>query len=142
MIKGVELLDVSATSDQGVPVTQSMRVPTALMAEGDVVRVEAEGGPAALVALVEGAPYAVSDACPHRGTSLADGLVRDGVVTCPAHLWQYDLRTGARHDTRGEGLACFPARLEGDDVVVDLPDPAPQPSLREILLAQARKETP
>jgi nitrite reductase (NADH) small subunit len=103
--------------------------------------VEPEGGPAALVALVDGAPYAVSDACPHRAASLSGGLLRDGVVTCPGHLWQYDVRTGARHDTRGEGLACFPARLEGDDVVVELPDPTPQPSLREILLAQARKES-
>jgi nitrite reductase (NADH) small subunit len=117
-------------------------VPAAALADGGSVRVEPEGGPAALVALVDGAPYAVSDACPHRAASLSGGLLRDGVVTCPGHLWQYDVRTGARHDTRGEGLACFPARLEGDDVVVELPDPTPQPSLREILLAQARKETP
>jgi nitrite reductase/ring-hydroxylating ferredoxin subunit len=123
-------------------VTQPVRVPASALAAGAAVRVEAEGGPAALVALVDGAPHAVSDTCPHRGTSLSGGLLRDGVVTCPAHLWQYDVRTGARHDTRGEGLACYPARLDGDDVVVELPDPTPQPSLREILLAQARKETP
>jgi nitrite reductase/ring-hydroxylating ferredoxin subunit len=122
-------------------VTQTLRVPVSALAAGAAVRVAADAGPAALVALVDGAPYAVSDACPHRSTSLSGGLLRDGVVTCPGHLWQYDVRTGARHDTRGEGLACFPARLDGDDVVVDLPETAPQPSLREILLAHARKES-
>jgi nitrite reductase/ring-hydroxylating ferredoxin subunit len=122
-------------------VPRFVAVPAASLADGGPVRLEPEGGPAALVALVGGAPYAVSDACPHRGTALSGGLLRDGVVTCPGHLWQYDVRTGARHDTRGEGLACFPARLDGDDVVVELPDATPQPSLREILLAQARKES-
>jgi nitrite reductase/ring-hydroxylating ferredoxin subunit len=96
--------------------------------------VEPEGGPAALVALVDGAPYAVSDACPHRGTALSGGLLRDGVVTCPGHLWQYDVRTGARHDTRGEGLACYPARLDGDDVVEAGDRPiGPEGALRRIV---------
>jgi nitrite reductase/ring-hydroxylating ferredoxin subunit len=94
---------------------------------------------AALVTWVEGAAYAVADACPHRGTSLSDGLLRDGVVTCPAHLWQYDVRTGARHDTTGEALATYPVTLTDATVEITLPAPAPTLTLRQILQAHARE---
>ncbi len=70
------------------------------------------------------------------------GLVRDCILTCPAHLWRYDLRTGARHDTRGEPLPRYDVRLDGTDVVVELPDLPPAQSLREILLAHAREGRP
>ena len=99
---------------------------------------------AALVTWVDGAAYAVADACPHRGTSLSGGLLRDGVVTCPAHLWQYDVRSGARHDTRGEGLAAYPVTVSliDDTVEVTLPTEVPTLTLREILQAHAREPRP
>jgi nitrite reductase/ring-hydroxylating ferredoxin subunit len=117
------------------------------------VRVDADACPV-LVALVEGRPYAVQDACRHRQASLLTGVLRDGVVTCPSHFWQYDVRTGARHDTEGEGLPSYPARLVAADgspadtlddaaaVEVDVPNAAPAQSLREILLAHARATRP
>nr|MDA8434614.1 Rieske (2Fe-2S) protein [Actinomycetales bacterium] len=73
-----------------------------LRAQGRL-RLEADGC-AVLLALVDGDVHAVDDACRHRGTALSGGLLRDGIVTCPAHLWQYDVRTGRRHDTQGEAL--------------------------------------
>jgi nitrite reductase/ring-hydroxylating ferredoxin subunit len=96
------------------------------------------GERAVLVSWVDGAAYAVSDACPHRATSLVDGVLRDGVVTCPGHLWQFDVRTGARHDTVGEPLDTYPVQVDGDLVEVTLPDEVAPPSLREVLLAHAR----
>jgi len=94
---------------------------------------------AALVTWVDGAAYAVADSCLHRGTSLAGGLNRDGVVTCPAHLWQYDVRTGARHDTTGEPLATYPVTITADTVEITLPTAVPTPSLRQILQSHARE---
>lgn len=117
--------------------TRTITVPLADVERHGRLRVETEVCPV-LVALVAGAPYAVEDSCRHRQSSLVTGLIRDGVVTCPAHLFQYDLRTGARHDREGEALTAYPARLVGDVVEVDLPEPVAQPSLREILLAAAR----
>ena len=105
------------------------------------VRVETPGCPV-LVALVEGTPYAVQDSCRHRQASLATGVIRDGIVTCPSHLFQYDLRTGARHDTDGEPLPAYPARIADGVVEVDVPDPVRAPSLREILLAAAQEGRP
>lgn len=37
---------------------------------------------------------AVTDECPHMGTSLSDGHLEDGTVVCPWHHWKYDLRDG------------------------------------------------
>lgn len=105
------------------------------------LRLEAEGC-AVLVALVDGEVHAVEDACRHRGTALSGGLLRDGIVTCPAHLWQYDVRTGRRHDTVGESLPTYPVELVGGTVEVTVPDAVAAPTLREILLAHAREATP
>ena len=93
-----------------------------------------------LVALVDGEVVAYEDACGHRGNSLVEGVVRDCIVTCPAHLWRYDLRTGERHDSPGSRLMSFPVEIIGDDILVDVPPPAPKLSIREALLAAAREE--
>ena len=118
--------------------TQTISVGLAELEQAGRLRVETPACPV-LVALVEGTPYAVQDACRHRQASLATGVIRDGVVTCPSHFFQYDLRTGARHDNEGEPLPAYPARVVGDRVEVDVPDAAPAPSLREVLLAHARE---
>jgi len=113
---------------------------------GDVLargsaRVEIEGC-AVLLALVDGELHAVDDACRHRGTALSGGLLRDGIVTCPAHLWQYDVRTGRRHDTDGEELTTYPVQVVGDTIAVTVPDLTRAPTMREILLAHARDPLP
>jgi nitrite reductase/ring-hydroxylating ferredoxin subunit len=101
------------------------------------VRLET-GGCAVLLAIVDGDLHAADDACRHRGTALSGGLLRAGIVTCPAHLWQYDVRTGARHDTDGEALTTYPVVITGDTVEVTVPDDISPPTLREVLLAHAR----
>jgi nitrite reductase (NADH) small subunit len=52
------------------------------------------GGRQVAVFHVEGRWFAVDDACPHHGASLADGPVRGTVVRCPWHDWPFDLTTG------------------------------------------------
>ena len=38
--------------------------------------------------------FALTNACPHAGGPLADGIVGDGCVTCPLHGRRFDLRSG------------------------------------------------
>lgn len=85
---------------------------------------------------------AVDQRCPHRGGPLAEGLVRDGIVTCPWHWWRYDLATGERLGAPAIRLAMYPVRVVDGEVVVELPPPEEPGSIRELLLRHARSWEP
>ncbi len=73
-----------------------------------------------LVALVDGAPCAIEDACNHAGASLSEGQAEDGRVSCPMHGYVFELRTGRLVEPRGlcGDQRVFVTGLEADDVVV------------------------
>ena len=74
--------------------------------------------------VVDGEVHAMENACPHAGEPLCNGAVRSGVVTCPAHGWKFDVRTGFKpEDADGWPIPCFRVIVDGDDVWVDLEDP-------------------
>jgi nitrite reductase (NADH) small subunit len=70
--------------------------------------------------------FAIDDACPHMGTSLSGGYVEDGVVTCPWHAWRFRLRDGAWADNPRLKIGCYPVRVEGDEVQVQVDALAPK----------------
>lgn len=116
-----------------------------LKASGRVQLHDADRG--VLVVWTGDSVCAVADACPHRGLPLGEGVIRDGIITCPAHLRQYDVRTGARHDDpRAEPLATYATRIvptpDGNVVEIELPEPAALPTLRQLLLEHARSAAP
>ena len=51
-------------------------------------------GAAILVANVDGTLHAIANTCPHSKGDLSRGAIREGIVTCPRHGSQFDLRTG------------------------------------------------
>ena len=61
--------------------------------EGKGVVVEVEGNRLA-VFRHQGEFFALDETCPHRGGPLHEGRVQEGVLACPWHLWQFDLKTG------------------------------------------------
>lgn len=61
--------------------------------DGEMECVDVEGKEILLVRL-DGTYHAYDGSCPHQGTSLADGRIEDGLLTCSAHEWEFDLRTG------------------------------------------------
>jgi nitrite reductase (NADH) small subunit len=69
--------------------------------------------------LTAAGPRAVDARCPHAGGPLQDGIVSGTGVTCPLHLRRVDLDTGEVDDC-AEGVRCYPARIAGDEVVLDL----------------------
>ena len=73
-----------------------------------------------LVALVDGKPTAIEDACNHAGASLADGGREGDCVSCPMHGYLFELRTGRLVQPRGlcDDQRTFVAEIDGDDVVV------------------------
>lgn len=105
-------------------------------------RVES-AGTALLVVRVAGSVHVLSDVCPHNGASLSGGVVRDGCVTCPAHLWRFALASGERQGRPDVRVAVHPAHVDDEGwVTVDASPAQPTQSLREVLLAHARSEPP
>lgn len=78
------------------------------------------------------------DRCPHRDIALSGGLVKDGLLTCPGHFWQFDLIDGHRTDLPEQVATLYPTKVEDGWVWVQLPDEVPPLSMREWLLQQAR----
>jgi nitrite reductase (NADH) small subunit len=96
-------------------VAQTADVPAG---EGRVV--DAEGRALALFN-VEGAFYAVDNACAHRGGPLGEGELDGTVVVCPWHAWRWDVKTGANVNNPAVTMTCFPALVDGGRVFVELP---------------------
>jgi len=70
---------------------------------------------------VGGAVTAIDGLCPHRGGPLGQGQIQDGRLVCPWHLWDFDCRTGAYGLKPNEKLATYSVRIEGDDILIDIP---------------------
>ena len=85
--------------------------------EGRTVEVEGK-----LLALFrhQGQYYAIDDVCPHMGASLGGGFVEDGVVTCPWHAWRFRLADGAWADYPRVKIGCYPVRVIGDEIQVQV----------------------
>jgi NAD(P)H-dependent nitrite reductase small subunit len=70
----------------------------------------------------QGQYYALDNACPHRGGPLGDGALQGTQVICPWHGWQFDCTTGRSTVNPMVGVNCHTARVEGDDVLVQIAD--------------------
>ena len=97
------------------------RVPRSALACGEFVRLKWPPFDV-VVALVDGSPCALEDACNHAGASLAEGE-RDETgkcVVCPVHAYVFDLATGACVAPKGlcDDQRHYLARVEGEEIVV------------------------
>ena len=86
--------------------------------EGRVV--EADGKSLALFN-VDGAFYALDNACAHRGGPLGEGDLDGTVVVCPWHAWRWDVKTGANVNNPAVKMACFPVSVDSGRLFVELP---------------------
>jgi nitrite reductase/ring-hydroxylating ferredoxin subunit len=97
-----------------VPVGNAADVP-----EGAGRQFDAGGRPVAVFRL-GGALFAMDGTCLHRGGPVGEGVVADGVVTCPWHGWRFEVRSGRCVNVPGRGLACLPVREEGGRILVEV----------------------
>ncbi len=58
--------------------------------------------------------YAVDNRCPHMGYPMSEGSVRDGVLICHWHHWEFDLKSGGCFLASGDDLKAFPVELRDD----------------------------
>jgi len=96
-----------------VPVARASDVPPGAM---KCVAVEYER---VLLVHVDGAFYALRDACGHRGASLSRGALAGHVVECPLHFASFDVRTGKLvSGPASADIPTYQVRVEGDTVYV------------------------
>jgi nitrite reductase/ring-hydroxylating ferredoxin subunit len=77
--------------------------------DGEMESYNMDGAEILLVRL-DGQYHAYDGACPHQSQPLVEGTLDGGSLTCNAHQWMFDVRTGqginpctsslARHDVR------------------------------------------
>ncbi len=65
----------------------------------------------------EGSFHAVDNRCPHMGYPMSEGSIRDGVLICHWHHWEFDLKTGGCFLTSGDDLKAFPVEVRDDGCV-------------------------
>ena len=83
--------------------------------------------------------HACETRCPHMGHPMAKGTIRDGVITCAWHRWDFDLAHGGCYRGGTDDLRVYPLRIadgrvwiERAALAIDLADRARR--LRESLL--------
>lgn len=65
--------------------------------------------------------YATDNTCPHRGGPLAEGDLMGNEITCPWHLWGFDVTTGLCAGNPEISVTTHEVRVDGDRVLVRLP---------------------
>src|SRR5690349_21621931 len=63
---------------------------------------------------------AYENRCAHLGVALSEGRLDGHVLTCRAHQWQYDARSGRGINPASACLKSFAVKVVGDDIYVDV----------------------
>lgn len=65
--------------------------------------------------------FATDNVCPHRGGPLGEGDLAGTEITCPWHLWSFDVRSGACLGNAEVSVSTHEVRVEDGRVLVRLP---------------------
>lgn len=87
------------------------------LAPGQCRTVDA-GGKAVALFNVDGTICALDNTCLHRGGPLGEGILEGEVVTCPWHMWDYNVRTGEKVGESSIKVATYPVQVDGNDIKV------------------------
>ncbi len=87
--------------------------------EQERVRVVSADGRTVAVFTDEGQVFAVDNRCPHMGFPLAQGTVKDGILTCHWHHAKFDLAGGCTFDLFADDVTSFEVEVRDGDVWLD-----------------------
>jgi toluene monooxygenase system ferredoxin subunit len=88
--------------------------------EGEVTDVQVGNELILLVHLNGGDIRAYQGYCPHQKTALADGKLDGHILTCAAHLWQFNLFTGEGVNPKGCQLHRYQVKVEDSTISVGI----------------------
>ena len=69
---------------------------------------------------VDGHIYATENTCCHRGGPLGDGDLDATTITCPWHMWRFDVRTGNCINSPGDYVRTYEVHIEEGTVRLGL----------------------
>ncbi len=67
---------------------------------------------------VGGKIYATDNTCLHQGGPLGEGLLEGEVISCPWHMWEYNVCTGEKLGNSSIKVQTFPVEVDGADIKV------------------------
>jgi len=70
---------------------------------------------------VGGILRALHGTCLHQGGPLGEGNIVEGRLVCPWHAWEWDCQTGENPDDPSQKVATYEVKLEGDDILLQVP---------------------
>ena len=88
--------------------------------EGELAAAQA-GGKNIVLLNVGGEIRAFEDRCPHLSSRLSEGDLDGCTLTCAAHLWEFDARTGKGINPGNSQLVAYQARVADGSIEVLLP---------------------
>ena len=69
---------------------------------------------------IKGEIFASEIECPHQGSPLHSGIVKEGYLSCPRHGYRFDLKTGNCLDNPAFTLKIYPVQIQGEEIHVEL----------------------
>ena len=90
---------------------------TSELEPGSAKTVEVNGKAIALYN-VGGKIFATDNTCLHQGGPLGEGILEGEIITCPWHMWEYNVRTGENLGDSSLKLATYPVEVDGTDIKV------------------------
>lgn len=91
--------------------------------DNEMKEITIEGDNKILLSRYGGKYYATGAKCTHYGAPLATGVCQNGHVICPWHHAVFNLQSGDSEEPPAlDALARFDVSIEGDDVIVSVPD--------------------
>jgi nitrite reductase/ring-hydroxylating ferredoxin subunit len=67
---------------------------------------------------VGGKICATHNTCVHQGGPLGEGILEGEVISCPWHMWEYNVCTGEKVANNSIKLAIYPVEVDGTDIKV------------------------
>lgn len=89
---------------------------------GEMLPVEVHGVSVLLVH-TEAGVRAYQDRCTHQAVPLSQGTLEGDVLTCYAHHWCFDVRSGEGINPRRACLRRYPVEVRGEQIYVDVEIP-------------------
>jgi nitrite reductase/ring-hydroxylating ferredoxin subunit len=90
---------------------------TADLKPGTAMTVVANGIDIALYN-VAGKIFATDNTCLHQGGPLGEGTLEEETITCPWHMWEYNVCTGEKVGNSSIKLSTYPVEVDGADIKV------------------------